>query len=146
MLIAIDPGKMCGMFSVDNEFTFGGDDDAYSTIKHIESMCRTLDPGYLSIVCERYTITPQTAKMSRQYDALEVIGALRYLCRKHNVTFELQSRSDRKKVSDAVLKTIGWYIKTPEGHTIEAARHAFVAFAKRWPNHDLVQRSIDIIS
>lgn len=144
-LVAIDPGLMAGLFWTNGHEVHGGDANAYTTVKNLEDHFLPY-PEDLEIVCERYNITSQTAKMSRQYDALEMIGAIRYLCKKYNVPLTLQSRSDRKKVSNDMLRAIGWYIPTKEGHTNEAARHCFVRFAVKYPEHRLVQKSIDTIS
>lgn len=151
LLGVVDPGLMCGLVWVDcGEGTItGGDAHAYTTLRNVDDILRREIRnlhGEIGIICERYTITQQTAKMSPQHDALEVIGTLRYLCRIHDVKFELQSRADRLRVSHATLKKIGWWIPTPGGHTNEAARHALVAFTKRWPNHNTTKLAIDTIS
>ncbi len=147
LLGVVDPGFMCGLLWVhcDSGKATGGDAHAYTTLTNVENIISSTRHR-TEIVCERYTITQQTAKLSPQHDALEVIGTLRYLCRKYDVSFELQARADRLRVSHATLKKIGWWIPTPGGHTNEAARHALIAFAKRRPNHDIVKTAIDTIS
>src|SRR5690606_14923826 len=47
------------------------------------------------VVVERFTVT--SVKHTRQYDALEIIGALRYVASKY-CDFEIQTRADRFRI------------------------------------------------
>jgi len=81
------------------------------------------------VVCESFI--PRPGAHSWQPDALYTIGALKYLCERENVEFALQSPANAKKFStDAKLKRIGWYIRTPDGHTNDALRHLLLAAVK----------------
>lgn len=82
-------------------------------------------------VVERYIITPATAKMSQQHDALEIIGALKYLARSHGHTLSLQTPAEAKAYStDAKLKTVGWY-KPGLPHARDASRHLLLYLSKQ---------------
>jgi len=78
------------------------------------------------VATERYTITAETLRKSRQTDALEVIGWLRGMCTVHSKPFKLQAPGDAKRFSsDARLEMIGW-LKRPLAkwdHANDAARH-----------------------
>lgn len=76
----------------------------------------------VTIVAERFTVT--SIKHTRQYDALEVIGALRYFSFEQNHEFELQSRADRMRVR----RDIALRFALPKDDDQESAlRHAVVA-------------------
>ena len=81
-------------------------------------------------VVEKYIITPQTAKLSQQHDALEIIGALKFLVRKHGHTMTFQSPSEAKAFSkDDKLKRVGWY-QPGLGHARDASRHVLLYLSK----------------
>lgn len=144
MIIAVDPGLACGVFAIrsDGSIWDRREERAYECVSNID---RWFALGKLPkvIVCERYTITQ--AHMSQQPDALEVIGALRYIARKWNVRFELQGRAERVRVTNDMLRAIGWWTTSPGGHVNEAARHCALALIKLDPDHDLVQRLLGTI-
>ena len=79
-----------------------------------------------TIVVEKYTITMQTLKKSRQYEALYCIGGLLSLALLFdNVEVVLQSPGEAKAlVTDDRLRTLGWYdaVKGKE-HARDALRH-----------------------
>ena len=82
-------------------------------------------------VVERYIITPATAKMSQQHDALEIIGAVKYVARQHGHGLVMQSPSEAKSfATDAKLKRIGWYEKG-QGHARDASRHVLTFLARQ---------------
>lgn len=82
-------------------------------------------------VVERYTITAATAKMSQQHDALEIIGALKFLVRKYGHTLTMQTPAEAKAFStDEKLKNIGWY-QAGKPHARDASRHALLYLAKQ---------------
>lgn len=81
-------------------------------------------------VVERYTITPATAKMSQQHDALEIIGALKFLVRKYGHTLSMQTPAEAKGYStDQKLKNIGWY-QAGKPHARDASRHVLLYLSK----------------
>lgn len=141
-IIAVDPGKMCGVFVYDtltNAWTTC-EDIAYSAVVFIEAHISATDDTH--VVAERFTFQ---AKLTHQYDAIETIGALRFICRRldfigpRRVTFTLQGRAQRMRVSYDDLRHIGWYRASPGGHVMEATRHAVIALARACPDHGLVR-------
>jgi hypothetical protein len=77
----------------------------------------------VELVIEKFTITNETAKKSRQYDALNIIGVFRHYSYMSDWPLTLQSPGSAKKLgTDDRLKDLGWY--TPgKGHANDAARH-----------------------
>ncbi|MGH2669320.1 MAG: hypothetical protein ACRDH5_09440, partial [bacterium] len=78
-----------------------------------------------AVVCESYVITRETLRKTRGENwSLEEIGALRWLCRQHDVLFQLQSPSEGKSFgTDAKLEAVRWRYPTRGGHQDDAARH-----------------------
>lgn len=145
MFYVVDPGEMCGyimLSSAGNVLGFG-EAPPYETVKILEQyLDENAVPVATYIVAERYTITPVTHKMTRQYAALETIGALRYVAAKHRRALHLQDRSEKGRVSNSLLIDLGWYKPTRDGHANDAARHAFRALMKHQPNCDLVRSTL----
>jgi len=81
--------------------------------------------GSVSLCWERFDTPPGKRVLTAQPDAQKANGALEYVATQCGVTFRQQSRGDAKKVgSDAVLRRLGWYIKTKDGHANDASRQA----------------------
>lgn len=84
----------------------------------------TCPEGRWLIVCESYTVTPSTVKMSRQYDPLELIGLTRYALGGIGDTFVLQDPAPAKQfATNDWLKARGWYFPG-QPHATDAIRHA----------------------
>lgn len=137
MLIAVDPGKTCGMFVVivndDGMKVFDHwEDSAINTVYEVERLLTVYKTLNVKVVVERYVL--ESLKQTRQYDAIEVIGALRWLSNKHGAMFELQGRAERLRVTNEMLRDRGWWTTSPGGHVNEAARHAVVAIVRYWPD------------
>jgi hypothetical protein len=65
----------------------------------------------------RRAITPQP-------EALMAIGALEYVLTLRGITLRQQPRAEVKKaIPDTLLRRLGWYKKTKDGHANDAARH-----------------------
>jgi hypothetical protein len=86
-----------------------------------------------AVVCERYTITPQTLKKSAQYDALYQVGILGYFARRYGVKVTLQQPSQAKRLAtNDKLERIGWRNPSRGGHADDASRHLLTyALAQR---------------
>lgn len=145
--IGVDPGLMAGV----GVLTFGNDVFTMSTSEmtwhsaatYVERWTR--EPNAIATVkvgSERYTIPTGRSVMTAQQDAIMCNGALDWLTTQRGITFVLQPRAEVKKVvTDAVLRKLGWYKKTKDGHANDAARHAgFLLFSTR---PDLWLRLID---
>lgn len=102
-------------------------DDA---VDWLAQVARTV--AHPTFVVERYIITPATAKMSQQHDALEIIGALKFLTRKYgHGPLVMQTPAEAKAFStDKKLRTVGWY-NPGLPHARDASRHALLYLAKQ---------------
>ena len=109
----------------------------HQAVSYIERWCRQPEAKKLSIGSERYTIPTGRSVVTAQLDAIMCNGALDWLSSQRDVTFEQQPRAEVKKlVTDAVLRRLGWFKKTKDGHANDAARHAgfrlFVTRPELW--------------
>lgn len=88
-----------------------------------------------TLVVESYTVTSNTVRHARQYDALEVIGAMKYLAwlwtrEGKTVNLIMQQPVARKVVSNDALKQLEMYNPSKDKHMIDAAKHLVVASVK----------------
>ena len=128
LLLAVDPGGTTGFSwgSLDTgTFIEAGQLPPYEFCQMAHKKADSLR-GNLSIVCERFTITARTLKVSRggSYDALEVIGVLRYMSLGYcgrDLTFQ-QPADVMKLFDDERLRRLGWYQKG-QGHANDSIRH-----------------------
>lgn len=129
-LLTVDPGKTTGWAIWDREqrrFEDSGEHD-------FESFCR-IAKTHLSthghcttVICERFTITANTAKNSQAPWSLEVIGVMRWLCRLHHAEFgKMQQPSAAMTfATNERLKQIDWYVVGAD-HERDARRHLLLA-------------------
>lgn len=140
-LVALDPGKTTGVAAcilTDDVQVSGfqaGEMDRQATLdwtwSALESMRELYDDLEIHIVAERFTIGPQTMKMTRQHDALEIIGAVRWMTQRHQASFALQDPGIAKSTcSNATLQKIGFWTPGKAGHANDAARHLVVLLLK----------------
>jgi hypothetical protein len=81
--------------------------------------------GSVSLCWERYDQPPGRRVLTAQPEALKTNGALEYVATQCEVTFRQQSRGEAKKVvTDDVLRRLGWFIRTKDGHANDASRQA----------------------
>jgi hypothetical protein len=125
--MAVDPGLMSGVVTLDtvSPFTLSTHELDFD---QLVVMLDEMDVHGLPdvFVCESYIITPITAKLSRQYDALNIIGMLRYFSVSDNKPLHLQTPASAKGfTNDGKLRYIGWY-ETGKPHAMDAARHMFL--------------------
>jgi hypothetical protein len=72
---------------------------------------------------EQFNITPATYRLKGSSDAIEVIGAARWVAGDMNaVILPPAQRAARMTVTPAVLRRLGWY-RPGLGHANDAARH-----------------------
>jgi len=131
--IAVDPGGTTGIFSAlftpDLPCGTAPLSHQLAPLDAVRYLHDFLARGLVDwLVVEGYQQLPGVR--SFQPDALEVIGALRYVCSMYGVPFELQDRSVRKRVSNERLRSLGWW---PVGkpHAQDAARHLYAACVRR---------------
>lgn len=139
-VVGIDPGKTTGhaLLTVADHRVDSGQTTAMQACQWIEQMLPT--HGHNSLIAvERFTIGQETLKKTRQHDALDVIGAIKYLCWAHSTRFELNGPSEAKAmVNDERLKMKDYY-QPGQPHANDAARHAVYAAVKHgWYSPDLL--------
>lgn len=132
LIVGVDPGLACGFAVLDG-------DDFYSMDLTPEFACdelaRQLQRGKDTVVAvEMYIPKGNTGKMTRQNDALEIIGVSRYLARTLGArAFLLQGTSDAQTAcKPAVLRRMGWYAKGKD-HCNKAAAQVGLALMKMAP-------------
>lgn len=87
----------------------------------------------VNVACERYVMIGGGVKTA-QPEALMGMGAVEYLCRAHNVPLAWQFPVDAKRlVTDAVLRQLGWYVQTKDGHANDGQRHLLKWIADNHP-------------
>ena len=141
IVLAVDPGGTTGWAAWSpTERLTAGQSEFGAFVRMVNSW---QEFGWISeIVCERYVITPRTAKLSQQTTALEVIGYLRAISEIHGVKFTLQTPADAKKFgTNDRLTTLGW-IQRPladHDHANDAIRHlvTYLFKTKRLTTADL---------
>lgn len=133
-ILACDPGKTTGWANLTWMDEHGGvpvyNAGELPAWEYADWVAKMLTPQDL-LVCEAYVITPKTAKLSQQTEPLELIGALRWLCRDRHATFQLQKASDAKSFDPRgeKLKQLDMW-PTSSDHAQDAARHLLLACVK----------------
>lgn len=135
LIAALDPGKVTGMAFIRVHDDVPLMDTLYNIELPAMEAVAELDAWlensvYGLVVCEAFTISPMTARHSAQNDALEVIGAARYLSGKYKYAFQTQPPSVRKVIGTSNLQKLGWYNPSPDKHMIDAARHLAVVLMR----------------
>ena len=136
-ITAVDPGLMSGVafFDSETERFESSDQSTWDALRAVD--VSILIEGLDLVVCESFV--PRPGVRTWQPQALESIGALRFLCMQSRVDFELQSPAEAKSFSsNEKLKKIGWYRTTPGGHANDAARHLLVAAVR----HNILDPSV----
>lgn len=126
-ILTIDPGTTTG-FAIgwfngqDASVPGAGQADFFPVLKIVEEQLKSISD--LVVVYERFVITARTAKLSQQTEALEVIGAVRWLCHAHGAKPpEPQPASAALKlVTDDRLRRLGWW-RPGMVHANDALRH-----------------------
>lgn len=131
-MIALDPGGTTGLATCDYEA------GAYAYFiatqctpqEALDWVWSCIEHNTSIVYAERYTVTPRTVKMTRQYDALYVIGAAQWMCKHTSSTFKLVDPATSKKLgNDRVLRDSGLW--TPgKQHANDAARVLAVALVE----------------
>lgn len=130
-ILAIDPGLTTGVAILDGELGITTlqlqPEELYEFITNMGDRLNVFD----AIVCEAYMISPDTLRKSRQLWSLELIGFMRYVAWRSNITFKLQQASSAKKfVTNELLKTYGLFIPGRD-HANDALRHLVIYLVER---------------
>lgn len=137
LILAVDPGGMTGWATYWNDHVSAGQSEPMEFLRRADGFLAT-DYTKKHVICERYTVTSETIKKSRQYDALEVIGTLKYLAWKHGAEFTLQAPAEAKRFTpNARLLILKWY-RPGQDHANDALRHLVLWLANHgWKLPDL---------
>jgi hypothetical protein len=134
IIIAIDPGRTCGLaiYDIAEKTMVGSEVDFFDFGNWLNASLNNLKNANVPVLvaCERFTIGAATIKRSQDaHWALEGIGVARYVTTCYGFEFKLQAVADAKKyVTDAHLRKCGWFIRG-KGHANDAIRHATLAMA-----------------
>lgn len=139
-LLSVDPGKATGICLLDisaedpvllwskevNEFDLG------PMIEELLSGAVVDKSNTMDVVVEKFTITPQTGKLSSAPWSLEHIGVVRFLCAKYGAKMTLQTPADAKNfVTNERLHALEIWHRGGEGHAIDALRHAVLYMVRK---------------
>lgn len=145
IILGVDPGKITGLafWTSPGEpplsITFQTpwlltEVPAQEVTKTIKMILRSRKPEL--IACERYVAGTGRRAMTHQPDAPELMGELRELARSYDCHFTQQLPGPAKKMAPAdVLKRIGAYLKTPDGHANDAARQVVRGLALNYRSY-----------
>lgn len=149
-IIGVDPGMNTGIAMYTTKHV---DPLFYSTICagmnqtmiSLEYLCENNWIDNIIVACEKYTITGRTAKLTQQHDALEITGAVKYLCLRKKMMFHPVQPSVSKKIGNTDrLRTLGWYKPVQKGmdHHNDAASLVVAAIAQLFPE---LLKTMDVI-
>jgi hypothetical protein len=136
VLVAVDPGVVTGLatWDSDGEVCTSWQEPTWYAVDRVWAMLESRAAEV--VICEAYTVTAATLRKTRQYDALESIGALRWMSNRHGVEFVLQTPADAKRFVESPggrygkLRRAGWYNPTPGNHAADAAAHLMLYLAR----------------
>lgn len=134
MILGVDPGTLTGLVYFNEgvrNITLRSQQPA---VEAVRSVWRSVELGEVSrLVCERYDITPDTVRMTRNADPYHVEGALKIHCAIHRVPFFQVSRADANRFAhDERLRRLGWFWSGQE-HARDATRQLVTHLARTDP-------------
>lgn len=140
ILVAVDPGNVTGVAAWwDPEVydsTERGSSIDFAEVERstlVTSVIRRMLDGQRpnKIGIERFHEDP---RKTRQPAAREVIGAVSALAEEYGIRCVFQTPGAAKKIaSTTVLKRVGWWHPTPDGHQNMAIRHIILLMATYYP-------------
>lgn len=134
-VLAIDPGGTTGICLLKRdplELVWSDELPSWVTVaRTVDHTLRTHGKD-VDVVCERFTITQQTAKNSQQTLPLELIGMVRLLTKIHlDEEITLQLPADAKRfATNPRLKALGLWHVGGGGHALDAIRHGVLRLTK----------------
>lgn len=164
LIIGVDPGQSTGAFLLDLYITMDQLGNSYvveSTHRYQgppDEVLRALETELVAardnlvtvlMAVERYTVMPNSGRMSQQPVPLQVIGQLEMLAERYDVRLILQAPGDAKKFcTNAQLRQFNLWttpkmVGCPDANDVnDAARHALLALAKtHMAAYDVLLRS-----
>lgn len=123
-VIAFDPGKTTGWARLSNARFESGQLPWYDALHFVYETL--LQGAQMTIICEDFIYTSNTATKTRQTWSTEGVGVLRFLCQRYDQEFVLQTPSGAKSfATNDKLRKLGWYT-AGQDHANDAARHLLV--------------------
>ena len=130
LYLAIDPGLATGVawlaFTQQPRFHSDIIHDWYDVPDLVE---RTIEKygDELQLIIERIEIRKNTHQLSNQEEPRDIIGAVKFLARRHGIPLEIQTAGlmksfNHKPSNHAKIKKLGWY-KPGEGPDNDASGH-----------------------
>lgn len=112
------------VFSTQLDNVWGGVDESIG--RRMNSLIEEYKPDLIAV--EKFIITQQTVRFTRQPDALWIIGGVRFLADIAGIPTHLQPSSLAKTTWDtARLNETGWAKVVTRKHARDALRHALTA-------------------
>lgn len=136
IILGIDPGNVTG---VANWCIGQGGTPASEEVpademgEWLSDFLKAAPAGAVRVFAERYTMTPGIK--TAQPAALEVMGVVKHECRQNWAPLEwVQPSTSKHMGADSVLRKIGWYRKTKDGHANDAMRLIIFGLARTDPD------------
>lgn len=129
--IGIDPGKATGFAVLRRGIVTTSELDFNETCITLESLLQ--EPHDIVVAIERFTFQAASTRMTRQYDALELIGVTRFLCTKYKKYLRIYGAAEAARIgSPAVLKKLGWWTSGKD-HANKATAQIATALSNIYP-------------
>lgn len=150
-IFGVDPGLSLGLFGINvppvplgathlpltRLVTYQGDATIGIDTLERELLLAMKRGDQLVVACERFTVMPNSGRMSQQTLPLEIIGQVEALAIKYEAKFILQAPGDAKKfcsntqLRQFTLWTSGKDVGRKDANDVnDAARHVILALAK----------------
>lgn len=126
-VIGVDPGKAVGLAVLEPNDRFTAVELTYEQAEdRLWELLRVQVPTVIGM--ERFTFTSRSVKMTRQYDALYLIGMARFATRLLGGRFLLQGASDAWEAGGPdVIRTLGWWQRGAADHVHRACSQVILA-------------------
>jgi hypothetical protein len=128
IIIGIDPGNVTGMAQYDTEHERPAlfREEPYETVglrlRQWFSYKDVVGRQNIKVGCEKYVMTSGSGPKTSQPAALMTMGVVEDLCRWEGVDWNYYLSSTTKEKSNALLRKIGWWTPTKDGHVNDAYR------------------------
>lgn len=122
LIIGVDPGLHCGFAILDLGTPFHDDFNVWEftpmeACDRLHELVNGTTTKKIRVSIERYTLQGMSSKKTSQNDAVEIIGAMRWICRRARVPFAINGSSDASKGTDReTLKKLGFWVPGKPDH------------------------------
>lgn len=139
IIIGVDPGLVSGMAYWDTRIM---EKPNAVEVPYVETGDRLFKWLYsvnarrdVHVACERYVIMSGGGPKTAQPEALMGMGAVEYVARSLHFPLSWFFPVDTKRIApDKVLRQLGWYQDTKDGHANDAMRLVLKWYADNCPN------------